>query len=51
MDSFDFDVNSNLSPRYIELLNEIMNIIDDLELKDDLPSSNAKILMNFARIK
>lgn len=49
MDSFDFDVNSNLSPRYIELLNEIMNIIDDLELKDDLPSSNAKILMNFAR--
>lgn len=49
MDSFDFDINTSLSPRYIELLNEIMNIIEDLELKDDLPSNNAKILMNFAR--
>lgn len=49
MDSFDFDINSNLSPRYIETLNKIMNIIDDLELKDDLPSNNAKTLMNFAR--
>lgn len=49
MDSFDFDINTNLSPRYIELLNEVMNIIEDLELKDDLPSNNAKILMNFAR--
>lgn len=49
MESFDFDVNSNLSPRYIESLNQIMNIIDDLDLKDDLTTNNVKILMNFAR--